>query len=166
MAGMTAGHDPVEVGAEAEEGDVAEVEQPGEPDDHVQPEREQSVDDGDQPVAVEVPLVREEREDPERTEQDHEPTRGWHALPGPADEAGEALVGFAALVDVRDPFVHTDARPVANIRPLGNSRRHAAPAGVSTRQRTHTFRITGEPSRPLGRTRNLAISRPYTQRMD
>src|SRR2546430_10710013 len=33
VARMAAGHDPVEVGAEAEEGDVAEIEQPRETDD-------------------------------------------------------------------------------------------------------------------------------------
>ena len=38
MAEVAAGHDPVEVRAEAEEGDVAEIEQAGEPDDDIQPE--------------------------------------------------------------------------------------------------------------------------------
>ena len=161
MTGMAAGHDPVEVGAEAEERDVTEVEQAGEPDDHIQTKREQRVDDRDQPVAVKVPLAREDRKDRERPEQDYEAPRGRHALPGPANETGEALLGFAALVDVRNPFVHADARPVASIGTLGNSRRHTA-LEVSTRQPAHTFWITGEPSKPLGRTRNIAIRSPNT----
>src|SRR5690348_6448593 len=112
MAGMAAGHDSVEIRAEAEEGDVTEVEQPGEPDDDIQAEREQGVDDGDEPVAEEVPLVRDEREDRERPDQDREPPGGRYALPAPANETGEAPLGLAALVDVRDPFVDADTRLV------------------------------------------------------
>ena len=152
MAGVAARHDPVEVRAESEERDIAEIEQAGEPDDDVQSERKERVNDGDQPVAEEVALVRDEREDRERPEQEYQPSRWWDSLPAPADEAGEAPLGLATLVDVRDPFVHADARLVDNTR----SRRHAAPEAWADHS-PQTFWITGEPRRPLGRTRNIAI---------
>ncbi len=51
----------VAVGAEPEEGHVPEVEQPREPDDDVQPEREQHVDQRVEADPEHVAVVREER---------------------------------------------------------------------------------------------------------
>ena len=56
------GEEGVDVGAETEEGDVAEVEQAREPDDDVQPEREQRVDQDEDAVVEEVPLAHEGQE--------------------------------------------------------------------------------------------------------
>ena len=70
LLAVRAREEGVDVRAEAEEGDVAEVEQPGEPDDHVQPEREQRVDQDEDAVVEEVPARdREERDQDRRREQ-------------------------------------------------------------------------------------------------
>jgi len=53
---MTRRKDSVHVRTEPEERDVAEVEQAGEPDDDVQPEREQRVEQRDEPVTEQVPF--------------------------------------------------------------------------------------------------------------
>src|SRR5437588_11233074 len=98
---MAAGHDPVEVSAEAEEGDIAEIEQAGEADDDVEPERQQGVDEREQPVAVEVALVRDEREDRERAEQDDQASGCRQSLPGSGDGAAETFLGCTPLVEPR-----------------------------------------------------------------
>ena len=49
--------DRVEIRAEPEERDVAEIEQAGEADDDVEPEREQRVEEREQPVPEKVPLA-------------------------------------------------------------------------------------------------------------
>src|ERR1700756_2507108 len=125
---MTAGHDPVEVSAEAEEGDVAEIEQPGKADDDVETHRQEGVDDRDQPVAIEVALVRDEREDRERPEQNQEPPEGRGALPGPGDEPADACPGGPALVDPRDPLVGPDpgSSDIGRIDRLRNGDRQVA----------------------------------------
>jgi hypothetical protein len=55
------GEESVEVGAEAEEGHVAEVEQPRVADDHIEAEAEEDVDEGEDPVREEVAAVHPER---------------------------------------------------------------------------------------------------------
>src|SRR5262249_58222540 len=100
--------DPVEVGAEAEESHVAEVEQSCEADDDVQPEGQQGVDQRQQPVAVEVPTVGDEREDRERPEQDDQSRERRRALPPPGDRAANALLSGAPLVDACDPLIGPD----------------------------------------------------------
>jgi hypothetical protein len=163
VPGVAAGHDPVEVGAEAEEGHVAEVEQPREADDDVQAQREQGVDERDQAITKEVPFVRDEAEDHERPQQDGQMTRGRYALPNASDGARKACVGLAALLDLRDPLVDSDLRPVDRVRPLGRSGREAT-AGLFAVRRTHTFWSAGDPSSPLGRIRNMPIRSAKTYR--
>src|SRR5436190_875353 len=152
MAGVAARHDAVEVCAEAEERDIAEIEQAGEPDDDVQSERKERVDDGDKPVAEQVSFVRDEREDHEGADEEGKSCKGRQALPGTTNEAGDTGAGFTALFVACDPLVDADARAVEGVGRLRSSSRHTA----------HTFWITGEPRRPLGRTRNMAISSANT----
>jgi hypothetical protein len=83
-----AGEECIGIGAEAEERDVAQVEQPGKPDHDVQAEREQGVDEDEEPVVEEVPLAdeREER-DEDRRRQEGELARGRQPLPEVPDPA-------------------------------------------------------------------------------
>ena len=55
--------DRVHVGTAAEEGDVAEVEQPRKADDDVQAEREQRVDQREEAIPEQVPFARHQREE-------------------------------------------------------------------------------------------------------
>ena len=59
---LARGQHRVDVGAEAEEGDVAEVEQPGCADDDVEPQREEHVDQRVEADPDDVAVVRQERE--------------------------------------------------------------------------------------------------------
>src|SRR4051794_29164189 len=152
MSGVAARHDPVQVRAEAEEGDITEIEQAGEPDDDVQSKRKQRVDDGNQPVAEEIALVRNEREDHEGTDEDGKSCNSRQPLPCAGNEARDTGARFPALLDVCDPLVDADARPIAGVGRLWSFSRHTA----------QTFWITGDPRRPLGRTRNMAINSANT----
>ncbi len=66
---------------------------------------------------------------------------------------------LTAILDVRDPLVHADARTVALVGPGRNL------GDVSARSH-QTFLIAGVPSRPLGRTRRTRIRIPKTVRSD
>ena len=113
---VRAGQERVGVGAEAEERDVAEVEEPGEADDDVQPEREQRVDQDEEAVVEEVPLADEgEERDEDRRRQQRElpgrrqhPQRCWIRPRAPERRCGP-------LVGLGDPRVDAD---LARVRRL------------------------------------------------
>jgi len=66
--------DPVHIRTETKEGDVAEIEQAGEADDDVQSEREQRINQRDQPIAEEVSFASDEREDRRGNREQQEPS--------------------------------------------------------------------------------------------
>ena len=70
-----AGQERVDVGAETEERDIPEVEQSGEPQDDVQAEREQGIDQDEDAVVEEVAVADAE-------ERDHDRRREQGELPG------------------------------------------------------------------------------------
>ena len=74
------GEHRVAVGAEAEEGRVAEVEQAGEADDDVEPEREQHVDKRVEADAEHVAVVGHERQHRGDDDERQEPGRSGNAL--------------------------------------------------------------------------------------
>ena len=153
VAELRRGEDPVEVRAEAEEGDVAEVEEAGEADDDVQAEGEQRVDEREEAVPEDVPLGREVREGGRRDHEDEDARRGRKTLPPPLDRTAEAGVPLAPALDLRDPLVDADPRPVDRVGrsgSLGSAVRHQA------------FWITACPKRPLGRMRMTRMSRAKT----
>src|SRR5215813_5357119 len=91
----------VRVGAEAEERDVPEVEQPREADNDIETEREEGIDEDEEAVVVEVRLAqRQERHKDRRREQRQLACRRQHP-PEPLDAPTEpaplaALVGRAS----------------------------------------------------------------------
>ena len=109
------------------------------------------------PIAKEVALVREEREDCERPEQDHQPADRRNVIPRALDRTGDARLSLAALLGLCDPVVDANLLPVEGARRLRYLGRHASLAEVSVAHRAHTFWITGDPSSPLGRMRNMMM---------
>src|SRR5262249_17069140 len=101
---MRSGEEGVDVGAEAEEGDVAEVEKAGKTYADVQPEGEEGVDEDEDAVVEEVPLVHERQEgDDDRRGQERELRGRRQDLPQVRDPAAEPA-GVATLVGLFDPL--------------------------------------------------------------
>jgi hypothetical protein len=123
------GEDPVAVGAEAEECDVAEVEKPGEADDGVEPEREQRVDQREDAVPEEVAARRDEGEERGGDDEDPEPAGGRQRVPAPPDEAEWARVAHPARLDRRDPLVDADPRLLRGVRAFRQVDAHVIPSG-------------------------------------
>ena len=103
----------VEVRAEAEEGDVPEVEQARVADDDVEPEPEDDVQEREQPIAEEVAAVHPERERGGEADEEGEPGRGGHDRHEPAQHAGEAGALLESLVGLGDPVVDADPRTLS-----------------------------------------------------
>ena len=109
----------VGVGADAEEGDVSEVEQPTPPHDDVEPEREEHEHDRVERHAADVAALEAEREQADDPDEERQP--------GPPGNDGEPLLegsehssaARAALAVTRDPLVLPDRR--AGV-PLGRAR--------------------------------------------
>jgi len=102
--------DGVGVRAEAEEGDVAEVEQPGVADDDVQAEREQREHERVEADADDVVRVGQVREDRREHAHDEQRLPERQRLETVEQLAGEAGAPLAPPFDARDPLVRADAR--------------------------------------------------------
>jgi hypothetical protein len=105
----------VEIGAEAEEGDVAEVEEARVADDDVEPKREEEVDEREDPVDEEVAAVHPERERGGESGEEHEACRRRHVVERAAGEPREPRVALASFLDLGHPLVDADARAVSGV---------------------------------------------------
>jgi hypothetical protein len=104
------GREPcVAVGADPVERDVAEVEEPGEADSDVQPQREQRVDEGDRPDADDVVVRRHRRDEGGDPEEEQEECPTGEAVELALHAAGEPAIGLRPLVRAGDPLVDADA---------------------------------------------------------
>ena len=157
----------VRVGADAEEGDVAQVEQAAPPDDDVEPEREEHEDDRVEGDPAHVAAL----EDP-RQRRDH---RREQRQPGPPgdnrepllDRAEHAAPAGAALAVARDPLVPSDlrARRALGGRRLGGTLERPGQLVVVVAHR-QTFRMSALPNRPWGRKSMNPIRITNTSRSD
>ena len=138
--------DRVGVGAEAVEGDEAEVEQSGPADDDVEAEREQCEEDGvdgDTDDVVRAGDEGYERCDGHRPRENRPPRDAF----GAGEERRESPAAHArALIGARDPLVDANPRAVGLL--LG---------GLGLFGVAHTFWMSCFPSRPLGRTSRSTI---------
>ena len=82
---------------------------------------------------------------------------GGTLIPRALDRTGDAGLSLAALLGLCDPVVDANLLPVEGARRLRYLGRHASLAEVSVAHRAHTFWITGDPSSPLGRMRNMMM---------
>ena len=146
------GEDPVRVRAKAEEGDVAEIEEPGEPDDDVEADREQPVHERKEAVTEDVAVARHEREEGGEPHTQEDPCRRGQAVPLPQGDTTHAGVALASSLDRSDPLVYPDPGRAGRFGRAGDAvvRRHQA------------FCTTAVPSRPLGRIRMTRINRAKT----
>ena len=142
------GEDAVAVGAEADEGDVAEVEQPGVPDDDVEAEPHQPVQERVDGVTGHVLLRHHERKEGGRDDEHAELRDRRQKLPRPAGDACEPSPAPPALLVRGDPLVDADARRVGDVGRL--------------REVHQTLRIAARPRRPLGRSRMTRIRNANT----
>ena len=98
----------VRVRADAEEGDVAEVEQAAPADDDVEAEREQHEDDRVERDPPDVAALEPDREQADDPDEEREPRPPRHDLEALLDRAEHALAACPALAVPRDPLVATD----------------------------------------------------------
>jgi hypothetical protein len=109
----------IEVRAESEERDVAEVEEAGVPDDDVETKTEKRVQQRENSVAEEVAAAHPEWQRCRERGEEHEPRRCREKRDSAAQQPGEPGVALAPVLDLRDPLVHADARPVACVGRCG-----------------------------------------------
>ena len=98
----------VGVRADAEEGDVAEVEQAAPADDDVQPEREQHEDDRVERDPADVAALEADRDQADDPDEERRATPTTARLEALLDRAEHSLAACPALAVPRDPFVATD----------------------------------------------------------
>ena len=88
----------IDVRPEAEERDVSEIEQPGPPDDDVQPQREQRVDEDEDAVVVEVAVADRQERDDDRRRQQGQLARRRQDPPEVLDPTTHAGMALSAVV--------------------------------------------------------------------
>jgi hypothetical protein len=142
-AEVVGGEEREAVGAEAVEGDVAEVEQPGPADRDVQPEREQHEEERVDRDLHQVARVDEEGQ--ERDRQGQEPELDVRRDPVEPRPQLRLPARLLAPGDAVDPLVDADARPVGGVRALRDVRA------------AHTLLTVAFPKSPLGRRIITAI---------
>src|ERR1700750_2816820 len=99
MTGVGGRDVAVRVRAEAEEGDVPEVEQAGEADGDVQAETEQRVEERDQAIAEEIALGGDEGKDHRRYDE-HEQAPGRRSLvPAASHPADRPAIALTLVFD-------------------------------------------------------------------
>ena len=132
------------VGADPVEGDIAEVEEPGEADDDVQPQREQHVEQGVEADADDVLVRRHGRQQSGDDGEGREERRLRDAV-----ELTLKARAFCPAFGRRDPFVDADPRPVELVRDV----RNPGDAGLGDQRVVghQTFCTAARPSSPLGR---------------
>ena len=140
----------VGVGAEAVEGDVAEVEQAGVAHDDVEAERQQAEEDGVDRDADDVVRVGHERHERGQADDDRQARPRRHPVERADERCRPAGPQRRALALASHPLV--DADPWAG---LGCGRRLGC-AGV-VRPGHQTFWMSPRPSSPDGRTSRIAI---------
>src|SRR5205807_1864130 len=99
----------VRVRADAEERDVAEVEQARPADDDVETEREEGVVERVEADALVVAVARRDSEDPGRGDEDAEADRRVDARDGPLERAEGPAASLEPLARARDPLVGADS---------------------------------------------------------
>ena len=143
------------VGADAEEGDVAEVEQAAPADDDVEAEREQHVDGDVERHPAHVAAVGHHRHEAEQRDERRQPRP-------PGDDA-ETLLERRRGARPRRDGCRRGARPTRRDPPPGSSAprtstprarlRAAGSARRRSRRSRHTFRMSALPRMPCGRNR-------------
>ena len=98
----------VGVRADAEEGDVAQVEQAAPADDDVQPEREQHEDDGVERDPADVAALEADRHEADDPDEEREPRPPRDDLEALLDRAEHSPAAGPSLAVPRHPFVATD----------------------------------------------------------
>jgi hypothetical protein len=110
----------VGVRPEAEEGDIAEIEQPREADHDVEAEREENVQEGVQAVREQIALVHpvgKRRRHPDEEEQLHRGRRGVPAAP-----QGSGPTALASPLRLRHPGVDADPGFRGRVGTIGGCR--------------------------------------------
>ena len=146
----------VEVRADPVEGDVAEIEQAAPPDDDVEPEREQHVEDGLERDEADVAARLERRQQREGRDEQRQPGPPRRAADALLDDGEPAPRVEPALLVARDPLVVPDGRAVVGV---------CGSRGVESLI-AHTFRMSARPSRPCGRKIMKPIRIEKTTRSD
>ena len=132
------------VGAEAPEGDVAEVEQARPADDDVQPEREHRVDEDVEAHALVVLVAGGHGEEGRAADDDRKAGRRRKPIPGSLECTQRSASDLGPFLGAGDPFVDSDR-------------------GSLRRGLHYTFLMSALPSRPVGRTRRTMIRSEKTQ---
>src|SRR6266536_2904806 len=140
----------VGVRTESEEGDVTEIEQARVPDDKVEPETEQDVQEREDPVGEEVAAVHPEGERRGGCSENCEPAGRRNNLDEPGDYTEDAPAALTAILDLGNPIVDANTRLVTF---LGRRRQIGDVAA-----RAH--------SDLLDRARTEQTARPYEQDED